>query len=162
MPSPAADSVTRTTLTDMVIAYATALDSRDWPLMRSLLTDPVEIDYSSMGSIRETLAVEDWLRRLNTLSGFDATQHVVTNFRVEVDGERATCTSYVDALHFLTDGGRNHVAHACGVYVHEFVLTAGGWRIRKATFHLRGHQNGAQAFQEAFARAREIAGAGRS
>ncbi|WP_374570843.1 nuclear transport factor 2 family protein [Phenylobacterium sp. J426] len=36
----------------MVVAYASALDDRDWALMRSLLMDPVEIDYSSMGSIR--------------------------------------------------------------------------------------------------------------
>lgn len=153
------DPATRTVLTDMVVAYAAALDDRDWALMRSLLVDPVEIDYSSMGSIRETIAVDAWLERLNTLSGFDATQHVVTNFRVEVDGESAVCTSYVNALHFLADRGQDHVAHACGTYVHEFVLTAGGWRIRKATFRLIGHQNGAQAFQEAFARAREIAAA---
>jgi 3-phenylpropionate/cinnamic acid dioxygenase small subunit len=151
------DPATRTELTDMVVAYATALDARDWGLMRSLLMDPVEIDYSSMGSIRETLAVNAWLQRLNTLKGFDATQHVVTNFRIEVDGTAAVCTSYVNALHFLADDGTDHVAHACGAYVHEFVRTGDGWRIRKAAFQLIGHQNGAQAFQDAFARAREIA-----
>lgn len=154
MPTQPADPATRTALTDMVVAYATALDTRDWALMRSLLTDPVEIDYGSMGSIRETIAVDAWLERLNTLKGFDATQHVVTNFRVEADGDAAVCTAYVNALHFLAEGGTDHVAHACGTYIHAFVRTTDGWRIRKATFRLIGHQNGAQAFQDAFAIAR--------
>lgn len=148
----------RTILTDMVVAYASALDDRDWALMRSLLMDPVEIDYSSMGSIRETIAVDAWLKRLDTLRGFDATQHVVTNFRVAAQADEATCTSYVNALHFLTEDGREHVAHACGAYVHGFVRTPDGWRIRNATFRLIGHQNGARAFQDAFAIARARAG----
>lgn len=140
-----------------VMAYAAALDTLDWELMRSLILDPIEIDYASLGATHGTLDADAWFERLNALHGFDATQHVVTNLRVVVDGDTAACTSYVNALHFLKDGDREHVAHACGTYIHDFVRTDDGWRIRKATFRLTGHQGGAGAFAEAFARARELA-----
>lgn len=158
-PTRAADPATVAALTDMVVAYAAALDARDWDLMRSLFTDPAHIDYSSMGSIDQLIALDVWFRRLDTLRGFDATQHVVTNFRVELHGDAAVCTSYVNALHFLAEAGEDGVVHACGTYVHEFVLAAGGWKIRKAAFRLTGHQGGAASFQRAFAIARARAAA---
>ena len=147
----------RAEIGDVVLSYATAIDGRDWNLLRSILTDPVHIDYSSMGSLNDDMPAEAWVTRLKSLYGFDATLHMISNLTFRVSGETAVCTSYVNAMHFLNDAGREYGAHACGVYVHELVRSGGAWKIRKCTFRLAGRQSGDAAFEAAFARARELA-----
>lgn len=147
----------RAEIGDVVLSYATAIDGRDWDLLRSILTDPVHIDYSSMGSLNDDMPAEAWVTRLKSLYGFDATLHMISNLTFRVSGEAAVCTSYVNAMHFLKEDGREYGAHACGVYVHELIRVGGAWKIRKCTFRLAGRQSGDAAFEQAFARARELA-----
>lgn len=149
--------VDRLAVTDAIHKWSTAIDSRDWQGMRDLLTDPIHIDYSSNGSIKGEMPSEAWIARLKSLHGFDATLHMVSNLVIVVNGNSATCTSYVNAMHFLNDNGRELGAYACGVYIHGLVRTGKGWRIMSATFRLAGRHSGHKAFDDAFARARELA-----
>ena len=137
--------------------WCSAIDGRDWDRMRSLIADPVFIDYSSNGSLKGLIPAEAWVSRLKILVGFDATLHMVSNFVIALDGDRATCTSYVNAFHFLQDRGRELGAYACGVYVHELERAGDFWKIAGATFKLAGRYSGNEAFQQAFERARELA-----
>jgi hypothetical protein len=137
--------------------WCSAIDDRNWASMRELLTDPVYIDYSSNGSVKAEMPREAWITRLNVLHGFDATLHMVSNLVIDVEGERAVCRSYVNALHFLSDKERELGAYACGVYVHELVRADSRWKITSATFKLAGRYSGNAAFQKAFERARELA-----
>lgn len=147
----------RAAIDEAVRAWSTYIDTRDWDRLRMLLTDQVSIDYGSNGSVVGDMPAEAWIDRLRVLHGFDATLHMASNLVIRVDGDRATCTSYVNAMHFLTDGGREYHAHACGVYVHGLVRTDGMWKICSAELRLAGRQSGQAAFDEAFARARELA-----
>lgn len=156
------DLITRAEITDTVLRYATAIDTRDWAMLRSILTDPFDIDYSSNGGLVGEISVDTWVERLSSLYGFDATRHMITNPVVEVDGDTAVCTSYVDARHYLRDGERDYAALACGSYVHNLVKRGEAWLISSVTVIIAGKQGGAAAFDAAFARARELAPGRRS
>ncbi len=149
--------VDRAAVTDAIHLWSTSIDSRDWQSMRDLLTDPVHIDYSSNGSLSGDMPAEAWITRLKSLYGFDATLHMVSNLVIKIDGDRAVCTSYVNAMHFLKDQGRELGAYACGVYIHKLQRAGDRWKINSATFVVAGRHSGSEAFDTAFARAREIA-----
>lgn len=151
--------VDRAVITDAIHSWCTAIDSRDWARMRNLLTDPVHIDYSSNGSISGDMPVEAWITRLKGLHGFDATLHMVSNLVIAVNGDAATCTSYVNAMHFLNDEGREFGAYVCGSYIHKLKRNGESWNIYSATFKVAGRHSGSQAFDDAFTRARELSSA---
>ncbi len=155
------DSVTalveRQAVVDALYEWCRSIDSRDWGAMKRLVTDPVHIDYSSNGTPAVDMPSDDWIARLKGLHGFDKTLHMVSNPVVELDGDTATCTSYVNAMHFLTEDGEENHAYACGRYIHRLTRDGGGWRIRSATFDLAGRHSGSEQFVRAFARARSIA-----
>jgi hypothetical protein len=144
----------RLAVTDVVIAYATGLDSRDWTGFRALFEDVIDLDYSSLKSISGRIAAEVWVDRVRVLGGFDATQHKLSNFRVVFDDAGATVTSYVDAAHFIHADGRDLAAFACGTYVHRLSRHGADWKIAGCTFTVAGYQTGRAAFDEAFAAAR--------
>jgi len=149
--------IDRAAITDAIHTWSTSIDTRDWSRMRELLTDPVHIDYSSNGSISGDMPAENWIARLQGLYGFDATLHMVSNLVIELDGDNATCTSYVNAMHFLNDAGKELGAYACGIYIHKLKRNGARWKIYSATFKVAGRHSGHQAFDDAFTRARELA-----
>ena len=146
----------RLAVTDVVIAYANGLDSRDWAAFRALFEDVIDIDYSSLKSIQGRIAAEAWVDRVRVLGGFDSTLHKLSNLRVALDGDAATVTSYVDAAHFIHAAGRDLAAFACGTYVHRVNRHGDAWKIAGCTFTVAGYQTGRAAFDEAFAAARAV------
>jgi hypothetical protein len=130
----------RAEISDVVCAYATGLDRRDWALYRSIFTDEIEMDFSSVGLRAGTYRAEDWVRDAERLfAGFSATQHTSTNHVHDVRGDRATCTSNMQAEHFVTrepgdgleDGGDRWTIG--GYYTNELVRTPEGWKLTRVT-----------------------------
>jgi hypothetical protein len=144
----------RTAATDVVIAYAMALDAGDWTGFRALFEDEIDLDYSSLGSIRGVMPTQTWVDRCKLLGAFDATHHKVSNFVVELDGGVARVTSYVDAAHFIRQGETDLQAFACGTYRHTLRRGPAGWKIRGCTFIVAGYAGGRAAFDRAFDAAR--------
>jgi len=140
----------RLQLTDAVVGYAMALDARDWATYRALFEDEIEVDYSSLGSIHAVMPAQAWVDRCKVLGAFDATQHKVSNFQVELRGDGAVVTSYVDAAHFIGE----LQGFCCGTYVHRFRRYGVAWKIAACTLIVAGHQGGRPAFDAAFAAAR--------
>src|SRR5690606_18550260 len=83
--------------------------------------------------------------------------HMVTNFRVRLDGDRAVCRTYVLAFHFLREDAGEQNAFAGGEYVYDMTRVNGEWLIARATFLLAGRLNPNDEYLKAFARARELA-----
>lgn len=129
----------REAVVDTLYRFAEGLDLRDWALYRSVFTDEIEIDYTSHrpGSAGR-MAADDWVARGRArLDPLDATQHSLTNPRVSLDGDRATCTSYVQAQHVLTraDGPASYLLG--GRYVDQLVRLDGRWLISSVTLQVR-------------------------
>ena len=130
-------------ITDVVHAYATGLDRRDWVLYRSIFTDEIEMDFRSVGIRPGSYRADDWVRDAARLfAGFAATQHTSINHVHDVRGDDASCVSNMQAEHFVErvqgDGlgeGENRWTIG-GYYVNELVRTADGWKLCKVTLYV--------------------------
>jgi SnoaL-like domain len=127
----------RAAISEVQLRYATGVDTRDWPWFRSCFTDEIETESSSdVGSPPQRIKADDWVERVRrTINGMEATQHMITNQVITLNGDEATCVAYVQARHHLPNetGGSDQVMY--GYYTNRFVRTAAGWKIhaRKLT-----------------------------
>jgi hypothetical protein len=121
----------RIDVAETVYAYAAGVDGRDWGLYRSIFADEVEIDFSSWdGSPARRMRADDWVAGVQPLfHGLDATQHSMSNPRVTIDGERATCVMYMQAVHVLANRGGDAEFTLGGYYTDQLVKTPAGWRL---------------------------------
>jgi hypothetical protein len=111
--------------------YAFGIDLRDWPLYRSVFTDRVQFDFTSWyGGDPFQMGADEWVSRVAARqSGFDATQHQMSNHAVLLQGDRAKCTTYVVARHYMRIDGEHHVQAIGGYYSNELIQLDTGWRI---------------------------------
>src|SRR5919205_11961 len=94
---------------DLAVRYATALDNRDWELLRTcFLPDAVGI-YEGIGEVSSYEEIEQICRR--ALEPLDASQHILSNFVVDIQGDEADFTCYLQAQHVKNDapGGPNFI-----------------------------------------------------
>lgn len=153
----------RAAISDVVYAYATGLDRRDWTLYRSIFSDEIEMDFESVGIKPGVYAADDWVRDARRLfAGFEATQHTSTNHVHDVRGDTATCISSMQAEHFVTPGpGDPPVADRWtigGYYTNELVRTAGGWKLCKLTLTVTWTRGNPEVSRIALQRGREQQG----
>ena len=133
----------RAAISDTVHAYATGLDRRDWELYRSIFIKTIEMDFDSIGLRSGTYEADDWVRSAKRLfAGFRATQHTSTNHVHEIRGDMATCTSNMQAEHFVIrepddglDDGMDRWTIG-GYYVNELVRTPVGWKLAKVKLQM--------------------------
>jgi hypothetical protein len=116
-------------IAEVLIRYATGIDSKDWPLLRSCWTDEIDVDYQQLGRFTSPDALTDVMRQLHENMG--PTYHRLSNFVINVDGDRATVRSYVHAILMLQPDDDTNWVDALGHYDDVFVRTADGWRINK-------------------------------
>jgi hypothetical protein len=126
--------VDRIAISDLVTSLAYAQDERSWDLFPQIFTSRVVVDLSShLGSPPQEVAVEELADGArNALEGFDATDHVVSNIRIQLEGDVAHCRAYVLAYHHLQDApGPVNYCSMRGKWKLELIRTEGGWRIKK-------------------------------
>ncbi len=153
-PDTAQDLRDRADISDVVIKYATALDQRNWTLLRSILTEQVHIDYSSFDPTVDTvMEADEWVSRVTGLSRFYATQHLSTNHVHAIDGDQASCVSYMQAAHFLKRDGVDYACFLYGHYTNLLVRTDAGWKIRKCTLLITARHGDPRVFEWAFGNA---------
>jgi len=116
-------------IADVLIRYATGIDSKDWPLLRSCWTDEIDVDYQQLGHFTSPDALTDVMRQLHENMG--PTYHRLSNFVISVEGDRATVRSYVHAVLMLQPDDDTNWVDALGHYDDVFVRTTDGWRINK-------------------------------
>ena len=128
-PMTPQDVADRIEIDDLITRYATAVDTKDWDLYRTVFTDDAVIDYTSAGGIRGSLGeVVEWLS--HALKLFPMTQHLITNRHVVLEGDTATGRSYYYNPLGRPDGtGGMQLLFFGGYYNDRFRRTADGWRI---------------------------------
>ena len=121
------------------VAYARAVDFRDYDAFVELFTDDARLDLGmrleGKAAIRESMKLRsDEIR----------TRHVLTNISVEVqDSQHARGVSYLTLYrHVGTESIRTEIPvptvlpTAVGHYDDEFLLTPNGWRFKSRTLHV--------------------------
>ena len=135
--------IERAAISDVVHAYATGLDRRDWTLFRSIFTDTIEMDFRSVGLRAVRYDADDWVRDAKRLfAGFEATQHTSTNHVFDLRGDEATCTSNMQATHFIASEPNDDIEDGdnCwtigGYYVNQLARSSRGWKLAQVTLNV--------------------------
>ena len=118
--------------------YALGIDTRDFELLRSIFTEDITMDFEDYsGRPAATMKADDWVGNCKILfTGLDATQHVMTNPIVDVDGDRATCKMYMKAEHFLQNDQGNDDFTLGGYYTDQLEKQDGRWLINAVTLKI--------------------------
>lgn len=109
------------------VRYATALDRRDWALLRRCFAPDVVAEFEGMGTLDGYEAVEAACR--GALEPLAASQHLLGNHEVTVDGDAAHASTYFQAQHVRpgTEGGDTYIV--AGTYTDRLARDGDGWRI---------------------------------
>lgn len=122
----------------VLIAYATTVDTRDWPALDEIFERSATAVYGSDPAFQFTCSDREQIREMckANLDGCGPTQHLLTNFRIDVENDCAQSVCSVQAGHF----GRGTAARAryemWGEYRDELVRGDSGWRIIKRHLHV--------------------------
>ncbi len=126
----------RQAIQDLLVKYAWAIDDKDWDALDDVFTPDASIDYTRTGGIKGTPAeIKPWLAK--SLAAFPATQHLLANSQVTIDGDEATArTAVYNPMGAATREGPLHFFFMGGYYADRLVRTPEGWRIRERVEHL--------------------------
>lgn len=151
--------VDRVEITDTVTCWGTALDTRDWDLFGSIITDPIEMEYpTNVGS--QTFSRDDLIEMATPFfDRLDATQHLITNLRITIDGDEATCVSALYAEHHIASQGESSVQRQIGFYVNH-LRREDRWRIWRSEQHVRWHEGNEAIYDYMQGRLAELPGSG--
>jgi hypothetical protein len=135
--------------------YATGVDTRDWAMYRSVFADEIEVDFSSFGPGRPpaTIAADDWVAGLKPLFGrLAATQHMMSNPLVELDGDSAEITMYVRAHHVLDPEDPESYYTIGGYYRNRLVREHGDWKLVRVNLNVTWRRGDPEIMEAASAR----------
>jgi hypothetical protein len=119
------------------------MNERIEPSQRELIIDVLTgytrgLDTKDLVGLRSIFLSEEWLRKKDgfqsSITGFDATQHLIGNHSIEVAGEDATARFDVWAtlVNNAWEGGST--SWVGGVYDVALKLTGDGWKIENLKF----------------------------
>ncbi|MFD7666848.1 nuclear transport factor 2 family protein [Streptomyces sp. NPDC059788] len=115
----------------LLVAYATAIDSKDFASLDGIFTEDAHIDYTTFGAIAGTRAeMQEFLA--SSMAQFTACQHLIANPEIRFDGNRATGrVMCLNTLGFPTENGDPRIALLGMWYIDEYTRTPAGWRISR-------------------------------
>jgi hypothetical protein len=129
----------RLEVVELVSRYAHALDRRQWDEFHSIFHDEIEFLVPHVPADAPAVSRDEFVKMVvDTVGGFEATHHPISNHVVTIDGDRAGCKCYAQAYHTVpTERGIEDYCVVRGFYDWGFRRTANGWRIdrMKVEFH---------------------------
>jgi ketosteroid isomerase-like protein len=140
-----ADLATRAAISDVVVAYATAVDTRDWTAFRQLFTDDAVIDYSAAyGIAGGPDEITRWISALMTRELVPDTMHAITNVRISVAGDTAAAWAYYVNPDVMTVGADEpYLLFNAGRYSIGLRQAGGRWRISRLEAEIMFSHRGA-------------------
>jgi SnoaL-like domain len=130
-----ASSYERAEVTQVCVRSAWLADRRDWAGFGDLFAAEVDLDYTSLhGGTPQRLSRDALVIGWRTaLGGLSASQHLVANHVVALDGDSAECTAAVQATHVLITGDIPVTWTVGGHYRYVLSRHERSWRIRGLT-----------------------------
>lgn len=112
----------------LLIRYTRAIDTGEWDRLDDVFTPDARIDYTATGGIAAPYTeVKPWLADMLPL--FPRRMHTLGQVDSLVDGDRATAAAYFHNPMVLSQpDGAELLVEFGGIYHHELVRTADGWR----------------------------------
>jgi 3-phenylpropionate/cinnamic acid dioxygenase small subunit len=122
----------------VLIAYATAVDTRNWIGFDEIFDVAARAVYGNDPRSQFVCEDREAIRAMcrKNLDGCGPTQHLLTNFRIDVAGDRASSICSVQAGHFGRGEARQARYELWGEYRDEWVKGPAGWRITQRQLHV--------------------------
>lgn len=117
----------REDIIELLNLYGFAMDTQRWDLFDCIFTPEISADYGPTSRWNDRRRFKEDFGAFHEL--FDATQHVMTNHLVKVDGSRATAHTYGSWRLIRHAAGDPPVWDGSGYYDDTLVHTGEGWRI---------------------------------
>ena len=119
-------------INELLLRYTAGIDTKDWTLFRSAFVSNCEATYGGEAVHGlDALATQVQANHEH----LHASLHRVTNVQIAFDGgDRASCSSYSDALLVRRDHPQGSVFHVVGTYDDDLVRTDDGWRFSRRTY----------------------------
>jgi len=149
-PATLEDLIDRARISDTVLAYATGVDRRDWALYRGIFEDEVVFDFETWsGEPARSWPADKWIEAVcATLAPFDATSHMLTNQVIGIEGDEATLTAHMVAVHYF-DGETQELG---GFYTHRLRRHGDHWKIFRCRLVITWERGDRALFERAAAR----------
>ena len=118
----------RAAIHDLAVAYAYAVDDRDWPRYQSLFTPNATIDYTvARGIAGNPDEVTAWIPE--RLKVFTFTMHTVTTHEIEFTGRNtARGRAHVFNRNGLIHNGIPEICDVSSFYIDEYVRVGSNWK----------------------------------
>ncbi|WP_199922450.1 alpha/beta fold hydrolase [Pseudoalteromonas piratica] len=121
-----------------IITMVNAIDSKEWHKAESQFAQQVFVDYSSLsGQAGSEVKASDLVNGWQSLLQNVETHHMLTNFNIKVDGNKAEVMSHVYASHNATNI-ENWDAY--GRYNHKLIKQDDKWTISSMTLLMHGQK----------------------
>ena len=127
----------RLAITEVMSSYALALDTKDYPLLRSLFAVDVEVmmifeSNSPDGGEIKLTGIDAWIEFVEqALDGTRASQHLLGNPVIKLNGEKAIVRTDLQATEYYKDLNKPKTT-VWGVYETHMVKSK-NWKITKHT-----------------------------
>jgi phenylpropionate dioxygenase-like ring-hydroxylating dioxygenase large terminal subunit/ketosteroid isomerase-like protein len=119
--------------------YACAIDQRNLVLLDQVFEADSLACYAGLGEFHGTQAIAAAIE--NAIARCSTTQHMLSNVKVQVSGQRATARSYLQAIHVGVGKHAGELQTLWGEYRDELEKRPAGWRIIRReliTLHNQG------------------------
>jgi 3-phenylpropionate/cinnamic acid dioxygenase small subunit len=112
--------------------YADVCDTKEFERFVNVFTPDATMDYSTIPDVHVgPQQIADNVR--HSLGGCGATQHLLGNYEVAVEGDTARASCSVRAFHLGIGAHEGQTFEALATYRDRLVRTADGWRIAART-----------------------------
>lgn len=131
--SPDRTAADKEAIAEVLTHYAFCIDTRQTARLDEVFAADVETNYG-YGENGEWHGAEQVIAGIaEQVESFEGTAHMITNFRIAVDGDTASSSCYVSGWHWVkgedTDPERGADFLFTAAYIDEFRRDPLGWRI---------------------------------
>ena len=128
---------------ECLYGYALGVDTRDWARYRSVFAEEIEVDFSSFGPNLAPMTVTADQLVAGVKPMFErlaATHHMMSNPLVDLDGDDAWITMYVQAHHVLDPTDPESYYTIGGHYRNRLARVDGGWKLTRVELVVTWHR----------------------
>lgn len=111
----------------VLVRYALALDEHDWAGLDEVFVPEATAWYQGIGDFSSRDAIRDMISGVLQTCG--RTQHLLGNFRIAIDGNKATAKCYLQAIHVGQGALAAQTMTVWGEYSDRLERRPEGWRI---------------------------------
>ncbi len=123
-------------INEVLIAYATAIDSKNYQQLDSVFSKDAAIDFTEVGGPAGDLKTI-YANLEEALAKFPRTQHMLGNPVIKLEGDKATSkTMCHNPMVLLNDSGEEEAFFIGLWYWDTLSKTSDGWRIKKRKLEL--------------------------